>query len=607
MPDLIQLLPDAVVNQIAAGEVIQRPASAIKEMLENAIDAAATEISVILKEAGRTLIQVIDNGCGMSETDARMCFERHSTSKIHQADDLFAIFSYGFRGEALASIASISQVELKTKKHDAELGSCIEIEGSTVKNQYPVACQPGTSISVKNIFFNVPARRNFLKSNTAELRHIFDEFFRVAIAHPEVKFSLFHNNKPIYQLPAGNLRQRIVNIFGNHYNQKLVPLEQTSSLVNISGFIGKPEFSKKTRGEQYFFTNKRYIRHPYLHHSVENAYKELIPDDSYPTYFIFLEINPARIDINIHPTKTEINFLDSKDIYAVIQSTVRQSIGKYNITPAIDFDVETGLDIPPPQPGQPIRPPTITINPDYNPFEPRINHPARDHKKHIPGQWEKLYTDHLQKQEQEDQQGFPSQMDIPEQVPAQDPAIPTIFQLENRYIIARIKSGLVVIDQQYAHERILYERYLKVLQSSLNVSQQQLIPFQVDMSPVDADLVNELLPELHSIGFEIQPFGKNTFLVSSIPADLDRNEIRDILERIIENVKKNLDLSAERYTLVARTMARAAVSKRGKKLMEREMLSLVEQLFACQTPDVSPDGKQVLIKITTEELNKKFK
>jgi DNA mismatch repair protein MutL len=371
MTDIIRLLSDAVANQIAAGEVVQRPASVVKELLENTIDAGSTDIKLIIKESGKLLIQVIDNGCGMSERDARMCFERHATSKIEKADDLLAIRTLGFRGEALASIASVAQVELKSKQHEDEIGTCIQIEGTEFKGQFPVNCQNGTSVSVKNLFFNVPARRNFLKSNTLELKFIIEDFFRVTLVNPDIAFTFYNQDKLLYQLPPGNLKQRIINLYGSSYSQRLIPIEQQTALVNISGFLGKPEFAKKTRGEQYFFTNGRFMKSPYLHYAVERAFKELIPDDSVPSYFIYMEVDPQTIDVNIHPTKTEINFQDIKSIYAILHAAVKQSIGKFNISPMLDFEVEQSMNFPSFPDDQPVRQPTITINPNYNPFEKR--------------------------------------------------------------------------------------------------------------------------------------------------------------------------------------------------------------------------------------------
>ncbi|MEI6899492.1 MAG: DNA mismatch repair endonuclease MutL, partial [Bacteroidota bacterium] len=369
MSDLIRLLPDAVANQIAAGEVVQRPASAVKELLENAIDAGASQIKLVIRDAGKTLIQVIDNGCGMSERDARMCFEPHATSKIQTANDLLTIRTLGFRGEALASIASIAQVELKTKRIEDEIGTSIQIEGTELKAQFPVTCPNGTTLSVKNLFFNVPARRNFLKSNTLELKYIIDEFCRVALVNQDKGFTLINNDKLLHQLPPSNLKQRIVALFGNQFNQKLIPVEQHSNIVSVTGFIGKPEFARKNRGEQFFFANNRFIRNPYLHHAVEQAFQELIPKDSYPTYYLYLELDPSMIDVNIHPTKTEINFQDSRSVYAILHSAVRQAIGKFNLTPTFDFESDKTFDLPPPPKDRVINQPSITVNPDYNPFE----------------------------------------------------------------------------------------------------------------------------------------------------------------------------------------------------------------------------------------------
>ena len=459
MPDIIRLLPDIVANQIAAGEVIQRPASVIKELLENSVDSGATDIKIIIKDAGKTLIQIIDNGCGMSVTDARLSFEKHATSKIRQVDDLYSIRTMGFRGEALASIAAIAQVELKTKRTGDELGTLIEIEGSEVKNQTPVSCVEGTSISVKNLFFNVPARRIFLKSNNAENNHIIEAFQRIALAYPQIDFSMYINDKIVFQLSKSSLKQRIVSIYGNQFNERLLIVEQETNQVNISGFIGKPEFAKKTRGEQFFFVNNRFIKHPYLHHSVENAFNQLLPSGSFPTYFIFLNVDPQTIDINIHPTKTEVNFQDSKLIYAILQSAVKQSLGKFSITPSIDFEIEQSFKTPTYLEKFPIKQPTITIDPNYNPFEtkhspptPALSSSELSNKKN----WEQLYKyfDNKQIDNESIKTDIYShtkniQADFENDIFKIENR--SFFQLQNRYILCNIKSGLLIIDQQRAH------------------------------------------------------------------------------------------------------------------------------------------------------------
>ena len=607
--DIIKILPDSVANQIAAGEVIQRPASAAKELLENAIDAGASNIKLIIKDAGKTLIQVIDNGCGMSETDARMCFERHATSKIQKANDLFAIRTMGFRGEALASIAAISQIEIKTKKIEDELGSSIEIEGSEVKSQNADNCPNGTSIAVKNLFFNVPARRNFLKSNTAETRHIIEEFNRVALVNPQISFSMFHNNKQVFQLYPSTLKQRIIALFGNMYKQRLVPVEQKSDIVNISGFIGKPEFAKKTRGEQYFFANNRFIKHPYLNHSVNGAFKELLPADTYPAYFLYLEVDPKMIDVNIHPTKTEVNFLDDKLIYSILRATLKQSLGKFSITPTIDFDIEGSMKFPDFSKNKVVKDPSIKPNPDYNPFETGkkqiydlyIDNRQKSNKDN----WEKLYISDEKipdKNINEQKLIEPDweQKDIEQRTEK-------IFQIHNRYILTNIKSGLMIINQQRAHERILYERYLNILNTKKGLSQQELFPQSISFSPGDAEILDEIKEDLQILGFNINKLGKNTFVINGTPADFPEKNISHVLEKIFENYKNNLlNLNLDKKINLARSMASNMSIKSGKVLMKEEMKALVDELFACKVPDVSPGGKPIIQIISVEDMDKGF-
>ena len=534
MPDIINLLPDSVANQIAAGEVIQRPASAVKELLENAIDAGATDIKLILKDAGRTLIQIIDNGSGMSETDARMCFERHATSKIKKADDLFKITTMGFRGEAMASIAGVSQVEMKTKRAEDQLGTQIEIEGSELKSQTSCACPKGTSISVKNLFFNVPARRNFLKSDSVELRHIIEEFQRVAIAHPEIALSLHHNNSELFHLEKGTLRQRLVGIFGDSYNQRLVPVHEDTTIVNVTGFIGKPEFARKTRGEQFFFVNNRFIKSSYLHHALQNAYDLLLPKDAFPSYFINMEIDPKTIDVNIHPTKTEIKFEDERSVYTIMRSAVKQSLGKYNIAPSLDFEQETSIAIPQNKSREEVlmNPPKIKVDKNYNPFEveERKSSPSRPplqggEKKKVenyyetPIAFEKAISNTQQefalplKGTTEKSEGWEqSSGGGPEfNIEGEKTSKTSAYQLHNKYILAHIKTGMIVIDQQAAHERILFENYLEMVEKHKGVSQQQLFPQTLEFSACDTAIMKELQDELHGLGFDINEFGKNTF------------------------------------------------------------------------------------------------
>lgn len=607
MADIIQLLPDSVANQIAAGEVILRPASAVKELLENAIDAGATEINLIIKDAGKTLIQLVDNGGGMSERDARMSFERHATSKIRQANDLFAIRTLGFRGEALASIAAIAQVEMKTRRHEDELGTIVEVEGSRVKNQDNCSCPAGTSIQVKNLFFNVPARRSFLKAESAELKHIVDEFFRVALVYNDVRFTFHQNQKLLYQLLPGNRKQRIISLFGSGYNERLVPVEQISEAISITGFIGKPEFARKTRGEQFFFVNGRYIRHPYLHHSIESAYRELIPAESIPSYFIYIDTDPGTIDINIHPTKTEVNFLDSKVIYAVIRSAVRQSLGLNNILDRIDFDVERSLDFSPATGNRAIRNPFDVQPTDFNPFnqsdqgkktagEPRLKPPVKG--------WETLYDNNDFKviPEKPQSDGMFSETEF--QPESQEKDRVNVFQFQNRYIISSIKSGLVLIDQQRAHERILYEQYLDRIQHQQQVVQQELFPIQVSFSLSDASLLEDIMDELKVIGFHLNKLGKNTFVVSGTPADLQETDIQALLENFLDKYKKNLvELNLDKSTNLARSLAFSLSARSGRRLYTEEMTHLIDELFSCQAPELTPDGRKVFTVIPLDQIH----
>jgi DNA mismatch repair protein MutL len=620
MSDIIQLLPDSVANQIAAGEVVQRPASAVKELLENAIDAGANKIQLIIKDAGKALIQVIDNGCGMTVTDARMCFERHATSKVRKAEDLFAIRTMGFRGEAMASIAAIAQVEMKTRRHEDEVGTLVLIEGSSFIRQEPVATAEGTSISIKNLFFNTPARRNFLKSNPAEMRHIIDEFQRVALAHPLISLSLHHDGVEIYRLPSSALKQRIVHLLGNSYNERLIPVEEETSIINLKGYIGKPEFAKRTRGEQFFFVNNRFIKDAYLNHAVNRAYEELLSDENFPLYVLFIEIDPANIDVNVHPTKTEIKYLDEKSIYAILHAAVKRSLGRFNISPTIDFNQETGFSgmITPIAPEE-IVPPSISFNPDFNPFAEekpvaRENAYASFTKSygggsgampHSTKNWGSLYeiANHSAAEQ--------SIMDLPGNIPEDDfaPVQKQLMQLHNRYIISQIKSGLMVIDQQAAHERILYERFLLHLEDRKGASQQSLFPQTVTLSPNDYELAKSLLDDIRSLGFDVREFGKNTLVIEGIPVDLGSTNVNEtqLFEHLIEGFKNSQqELKLDKRDGLARSMARNSAIKGGTVLGQAEMNTLIEQLFACKTPNFSISGKNVIQTIGLTELDKKF-
>jgi DNA mismatch repair protein MutL len=616
MSDLIRLLPDSVANQIAAGEVIQRPASAVKELLENAVDAGATQIKLLVKDAGKTLIQVIDNGSGMSETDARMCFERHATSKIREANDLFSIRTLGFRGEALASIAAIAQVELKTKKEDEEIGTSIIIEGSKVRSQEPVACQQGTTFIIKNLFYNVPARRHFLKSDNVEFRHILEEFQRVTLVHPDIEFSLFNNDKPVFQLSKGNLRQRIVHIFGNHINEKLLPVQAKTELVSITGYIGKPETARKTRGEQYFFANGRFIKHPYLHHAVEQAFEELIPDSAIPSYFLYIEVDPTTIDINIHPTKTEVNFQNGQILYASVRSSVKHALGMFSLSPTIDFDTEPTFDFVAPKGYEP-KEPTITVNPDYNPFrKPQNFLKANAGMNPNRGGWEKMYEGIAKQPDQQSeaenrreiefthnpQKEASEQTLIPE---SNTPAITKLFQVQNRFIVANVKSGLLIVDQQKAYERIIFEKISINAEGQAITRQRILFPKTIQLSAVDTQIMTEITEDLDSLGFEISDMGSGTFVINTVPSNMPPGEIEDFIDGLLEDFKKNRNDSTDDQRIkLARIIAGNIAVKTGQTLKPEEMQQLIDELFGCQVPEIAPDGSKILKIIQVSEIDK---
>ena len=614
MSDVIQLLPDSVANQIAAGEVVQRPASAVKELLENAIDAKADNISLVIKDAGKALIQVIDNGIGMSPTDARLSFERHATSKIKSADDLFKIETKGFRGEALASIAAIAQVELKTKDSQSDLGTQIIVEGSEVKEQEACTCAQGTAISVKNLFFNVPARRNFLKSNAVETKHIIEEFQRVAMVHADISFSMYNNGNEVFNLPKGSFRQRIVGVFGKKYNQRLVPIEEKTEIVNIEGFVSKPEFARKTRGEQYFFVNDRFIKSGYLNHAVQNAFDQLLSKDQFPSYFLKLKINPSKIDINIHPTKTEIKFEDERSIYAIVRTAIKQALGKHNIAPTLDFEQETTFNTPLLKQSDMVKAPTIKVNPNYNPFESkseRSSTAAPSYKKESTQNWKSLYSSFekdtqeiaANQSQKEEQQIISSDWDAV----VEDEAPKTLLQLHNKFIFTQLKSGFLIIDQQRAHERILYEEFLNNLAAGKGNAQQLLFPETIDFSASDAALITEIEPEIKQLGFNFNPMGKTTFVVSGIPAELNGVDVTKAFENLLEQFKINKsELQLDNKENIAVSLARSASIKAGKKLSKEEMGSLVDQLFACEMPHSLSNGQPITITLGIEDLNKQF-
>ena len=602
MLDIIKLLPDSVANQIAAGEVIQRPASAVKELMENALDAGATQIDLIVKQAGKSMIMVVDNGCGMSETDARMCFERHATSKISKAEDLFAIRTMGFRGEALASIAAIAQVELKTRRKEDEVGTKIIIEGSVVKEQSLVPMQTGTTFTIKNLFFNVPARRNFLKSTQAEMRHIVEEFTRVTLMNPEIGFTLNSDGKEVYHLYPGNLKQRIMGLFGSNYEEKLLPVRQETDRVCIDGYIVKAEFAKKTRGEQYFFVNKRFIKHAYLHHAIENAYLEMIPKDSFPGYFLNIEVDPADIDINIHPTKTEVNFLDVKLVYAILHAAVRKAIGQHNLSPMIDFDESPELNNDFGSAigmSKPLTIPSVPMDPNFNPFRkessPRETHWVGSYQpqRNTPlDDWRLLYG------ERTDQ---PSGSTETREATSNN----QYLQVNQSYIVTTVKSGMLVIDQHLAHTRVLFEKFLKELENHNGLSQQELFPQALSLNVNDASLIKEMLPDLENLGFALEQANPTTFMINGTPSDAAGCDAVTLLEKILDNYKINRsDLQLDRKLNLAKTMAVQLAIRPQTRLSEMEMQNLVDQLFACNVAEVAPNGKKIYVILNMEDLFK---
>jgi len=624
--DIIQLLPDSVANQIAAGEVIQRPASVVKELVENAIDAGATAITINIKDSGRTLIQVIDNGKGMSPTDARMSFERHATSKIREANDLFAIRTMGFRGEALASIAGVADVEVRTRPHGEELGTFIHIMGSAIQKQEADQCAEGTNFSVKNIFFNIPARRKFLKSNSSELKYIITEVQRVALANPELAIELYHNNSVIYNLPSENVRKRIVSLFGKNINQSLIPVDTTTSVINISGFIGQPKYARKTLGEQFFFVNGRFMKHPFFNRAVQQAYDRILPPETFPSYFLYFEVDPATIDINIHPTKTEIKFEDEQSAWHIIQASVREAMGKFNLMPSIDFDQAGSIDIPlSPIPGSKIPEPEIRINPNFNPFEQERG-ADRDYSKatsYREGQnrdnWQALYKGFEQDGTPTDQAPvYPSDISNETEMEAvqqtftdEDIAIKenhNFLQLKNKYIITPVKSGLMVIDQRRAHERILFENFMRIIDNHLAISQRLLFPAVLELNAVDKEILIVIDEELKSLGFEIRQGENDVFLVEGIPALLSHLNASDLVQKLIEDFKNRpVDVKEEIKEHLALLLSQSLAINYGVSLKPEEISDLFNHLFACRTPNYSPSGKTVISIISFQDFEKLLK
>ena len=596
MGDIITLLPDHVANQIAAGEVVQRPASVVKELMENAIDAGSTHVQLIIKEAGKVLIQVVDNGKGMSVTDARMAFERHATSKIKAASDLFALNTKGFRGEALASIAAVAHVEMLTKTAVDEVATQIKIAGSEIQEQEPIVAPQGTSIAVKNLFFNIPARRNFLKSNTVELRHIIDEFHRVALAHPQVAFTFFQGGQELFDLPAANLRKRIAHVFGSKIDEKLVPVEESTSVSSVSGFVIKPNAAKRTRGQQFFFVNDRFIKSPFMHHAIMNAYEGLLVDGTVPGYFIFFNLDPQTIDINIHPTKTEVKFEDEQSLYAILRSCVKHSLGMFNVAPTLDFERDPNLDTPYRQVNQIAGTPQLEVDSSFNPFK---NPDARRFSKPNESSWESLYV------EVESQ---PVSSSLGNEFNAtSDYDTVKVFQLMNRYIVSSIGSALILIDQQRAHERILYEQFLKTITQKKTASQQLLFPYKLELNPTQQAFLSDLEEVLVEAGFIFKRDSNTTIIIKGIPSSSSEKEIPNIFENLFNSLES--DLPADSFSqsdVLSKSLAKTLSIKRGVSMKPEEQQRLLDDLFACKETQVSPFNRQIFVTLTQEELDKKF-
>lgn len=619
MGDTIQLLPDHIANKIAAGEVIQRPSSAVKELLENAVDAGATHIQLIVNDAGKSLIRVIDNGKGMSESDARMCFERHATSKISGIDDLFQIRTMGFRGEALASIAAVSQVELRTKRAEDKAGTLIEVENSAVIRMEPAGLSNGTNIAMKNLFFNIPARRNFLKSNAAEMRHIMDEFIRVALAFPQIIFSLNSNGQEVFHLEKGPLKQRIIQIMGSGYSTKLVSVQEKTDYLNIYGFVGKPEAAKKTRGDQYFFVNNRFIRSPYLHHAVMNAFQALIAPNSHPLYVLFIDLDPAQVDVNVHPTKQEVKFEDEKIIYAFVQAAVKHALAQFSITPTLEFDLDPGiqqLDAVS-QPFTKEKQESAASSSLYRDFTQKFQaHAISPERKSNLGTMpsappvNEKFESLLTQLDREGESGSLNPFNIrsataPLQLTPDTEA--PITQMLMRYLLVNTNRGFIIVHQQLAHERILYERYVSAPSSKGLATQRSLFPVSLSLTAGDSFLLEELIPELKILGYEVEPFGKDTFIIQGTPADLEAGNEKQALEQLLEEYKHfNPELKLSKREKLVRSLAMQHALKPGKTLSPIEMQALVVDLFNCALPNTTPGGQPTFIEFRQEYLEKLF-
>ena len=600
MPDIIHLLPDSVANQIAAGEVIQRPASVVKELVENSIDAKATRIDVLITDAGKTCIQIVDNGCGMSETDARLAFERHATSKISKASDLFCLHTMGFRGEALPSIAAVSQVELRTKMSEEKLGVCLSIEGSKVVDQQPVACDVGANFMVKNLFFNIPARRRFLKSNQTEFNNIVAEFEKIVLAHPEVRFSLVNNDSVVYDLPSGTYLQRIADVFGKRMNQQLLHIEVDTSIVRIKGFVGTPEKKKKKGAKQFFFVNGRYMRHPYFGRAVMLAYDRLIPPDEQVPYFVYFDIDPSRIDVNIHPTKAEIKFEDEQEVFQILMASVKEAVGKFDVAPQLDFGSSATPDeIPVYDPRKKsVEQPSITLEGGYNPFE----NPAPP-RNSAPRNWQKLF-DGISSHNEVSQEDI-----IPDVVEPKNPVLGRSlehFQYKQRYIMTSVHSGLMVIDQHRAHVRILYERFLKNLSERKCAGERLIFPETVKLTPVESSALAASAGEIIAAGFDISDLGDGSFAINALPAGTETLNATELLKDVLAETDGKTGIKEEIDKHIALVLARHAAISVGSELGDKEMGGMIDELFATSSPKYTPDGKLVVAIIPQEKIEGLF-
>lgn len=614
MSDIIHLLPDSIANQIAAGEVIQRPASVVKELVENAIDAGADKIQLIIKDAGRTLIQVIDNGKGMSATDARMAFERHATSKIRKADDLFALHTMGFRGEALPSISAIAQIELKTRRAEDELGTYIQISGSKVESQECIACPVGSNFSIKNIFFNVPARRKFLKSNDTERRNILVELERIALVNPEIEFSFIDNDMEVIKYPACNLRQRIVNVVGKNFNQQLISIEVDTSLAKISGFIGKPESARKTRALQYFFVNGRYMRHPYFNKAVTNAFDPLIPAGENPNYFIYITVDPSTIDVNIHPTKTEIKFENEQPIWQILSAAVKEALGKFNEVPTIDFDTEGAIDIPIHDPSKFVQP-QVNVNPSYNPFKSTSSSSGYQRPKL---NWEQFYEGFESEKDNADTLFFSTEdVDMPSSISKrkeEQQEIASIseaivhYQYKSKYILTSVKSGLMLIDQHRAHIRILFDQFISQIKQKKGISQRTLFPEIIELSASEATMIPYLMDDLEAVGFDLSNLGNNSYAINGVPSEISNIDAVQLVHNMIgKSLDSGSDIKEEIQETLALSMANAASIPYGHKLSDEEMNKIVDQLFASPSHKYTPDGKTIISLLEDDVIDKMFR